>query len=249
MRTRCPLGLAQSEQLQFASLALESLDIASPEDFAAWIEHSVRAVFPHGMFVAGTVRREGAGQVEVLHVTPVGFPLNYMEAVRREQGAFVCPTLNSWFHEQRPQLFDPHTHPSGLAPWSAEFDKFELRNVAAHGVRIDPQHAVYFSFSQIPGALQPRHELLLRLITPFLHQTYVRACAHASTAVPTPAALTPAEVELLSWVAKGKGNWEIAYISKCSESYIKKKLTRLFAKLGTANRQQTILAAAKAGIL
>ena len=55
--------------------------------------------------------------------------------------------------------------------------------------------------------------------------------------------LTPREAEVLSWVAQGKSNSEIATILRMSEGTVKKHLEHVFEKLGLDNRNAAALAA------
>ena len=55
--------------------------------------------------------------------------------------------------------------------------------------------------------------------------------------------LTPREAEVLSWLAQGKSNPEIAVILAMSEGTVKKHLEHVFEKLGVDNRNAAALVA------
>jgi DNA-binding NarL/FixJ family response regulator len=57
------------------------------------------------------------------------------------------------------------------------------------------------------------------------------------------AALTPREVEVLSWVAQGKANWAIGKILDLSSATVRKHLQHIYAKLGVENRTAAALCA------
>lgn len=61
--------------------------------------------------------------------------------------------------------------------------------------------------------------------------------------------LSPRELEVLSLVAKGQSNKEIAADLHLVEGTVKVHLTNIFAKLGVSDRTQALLAAVKRGII
>ena len=48
--------------------------------------------------------------------------------------------------------------------------------------------------------------------------------------------LTPREAEILSWITKGKSNWEVSKILSISPRTVQKHLERVFQKLGVESR-------------
>lgn len=63
------------------------------------------------------------------------------------------------------------------------------------------------------------------------------------------AQLSPREVEVLSLVAKGRSNKEIAAELRLVEGTVKIHLTNILAKLGASDRTQAVVVAMKRGIL
>jgi DNA-binding CsgD family transcriptional regulator len=55
--------------------------------------------------------------------------------------------------------------------------------------------------------------------------------------------LTPREAEVLSWVAQGKGNGDIAVLLGASEGTVKQHLGVCFRKMGVENRSSATLMA------
>jgi DNA-binding CsgD family transcriptional regulator len=52
--------------------------------------------------------------------------------------------------------------------------------------------------------------------------------------------LTPREIEIMTWVASGKTNWEVGRVLKISEDVVKDHITRIFEKLKVNNRQHAV---------
>lgn len=67
--------------------------------------------------------------------------------------------------------------------------------------------------------------------------------------VPAEEPLSPREIEVLSLVAKGTGNKEIARALRLSEATVKTHLLHVFDKLGAADRTQAVTIAVRKGIL
>ena len=237
-------GLTATEQKRFIALALEGAGVSSDNDFEAWVRGCVRPFFPHEMLIAGKVRNDFT-EIAINGLLAVDFPISYVEEVRLSRGTFTCPTLNGWFGRRfRPQLFDPAAGQGAEMPWAQEFDKFELKNVAAHGViATDHRSATYFSFSRIPGALSDRHIMLLELLVPHLHQTYARV----ETSVNRQAGrtnLTGIDGTLLNWISKGKSDSDIATILGRSPHAIKHSVRQLISKLNAGTRHEAVAKAA-----
>ena len=142
--------LTDAEASKFVIMVLEGIEVETTQDFEAWVRGSVRLFFPHDMLIAGSVRNDFT-EIGIDRLLAVDFPLAYVDAVRRSKGSFVCPTLNNWFNRAyRPQLFDPVDEKGSSSLWTAEFNRFELKNVAAHGITAsDRRSATYFSFSRV----------------------------------------------------------------------------------------------------
>jgi DNA-binding NarL/FixJ family response regulator len=91
--------------------------------------------------------------------------------------------------------------------------------------------------------------LLAPDITRRLIQDYVarpRPPAVASRAFNT---LTPREIEVLTLIARGRSNSEIAAELYLSEPTVKTHVTRIFAKLGARDRAQAVVFAYEAGVV
>ena len=236
--------LTEAEATQFVVMASEGTDVNTLQDFESWVRGSIRSFFPHEMLIVGSVRNDFT-DIGIDRLLAVDFPIAYVDAVRLGRGSFTCPTLNSWFSRgYRAQLFDPAAGQGAVVPWTPEFDRFELKNVAAHGViSPDRRTATYFSFSRVPGPLNKRHAWLLELIVPHLHRAYVRVTASAN-AQPGGVELSDVEATLLHWISKGKSDADIATILARSPHAIKHGVRRLISKLNAGTRHEAVAKAA-----
>ena len=66
---------------------------------------------------------------------------------------------------------------------------------------------------------------------------------------PAPEQLTPRELDVLTWVARGASNKEIAHSLHLSEATVKSHLLHIFAKLEVNDRTQAVTLALQRGII
>jgi DNA-binding NarL/FixJ family response regulator len=61
--------------------------------------------------------------------------------------------------------------------------------------------------------------------------------------------MSPRELEILQWLAKGRSNKEIAAQLEIVEGTVKMHISKIFSKLGVADRTQALIEAVKRGIV
>ncbi|GAA4985540.1 response regulator transcription factor [Kitasatospora paranensis] len=91
--------------------------------------------------------------------------------------------------------------------------------------------------------------LLAPAITRRLVERFARPDAGASTAHRDLAALTPRELEVMSLLARGLSNAELAGRLHLSEATVKTHVARILAKLGLRDRAQAVIAAYETGLV
>ena len=261
------LNLSTAEAKLFAKLTGEATDISSTDDFRVWSQTSVRKFFPHEMLIAGIAQRSGR-HVSVDRLISVGFPMGFIEAVKVRLGTFACPTLESWFLQGKPQLYDPGigNHTTSSSESTTEFIPYDLKNVAAHGAADSTgDRATYFSFSQIPQTPTARHASLLKLLVPPLCHAFEQATLSSDPSAPgnsihTAAAhlpiewvqgfgLSPRELQILYWLHVGKNNDEIGLLMSRSRNTIKHQVGYLYTKLNVRTRSEAVTLAIRIGLL
>jgi DNA-binding NarL/FixJ family response regulator len=91
--------------------------------------------------------------------------------------------------------------------------------------------------------------LLAPTITRRLIEEFCTRPSPATTTPPALAELTPREVEVLTYVARGHSNAEIAAALFVAESTVKTHIARIMAKLSLTDRTQAVITAYETGLI
>lgn len=99
----------------------------------------------------------------------------------------------------------------------------------------------------------PREDLYRAILATAQGQTYLSPTVASrlmdQLRAPAETALSPRELEVLVWVAKGASNKEIAHHLHLSEATVKSHLLHIFSKLGVNDRTQAVTLAVQKGII
>ena len=119
---------------------------------------------------------------------------------------------------------------------------FGIKTCLSAGVRGDHGACSYFAFSNFDAKHSGKLRLLLDILTPHFHLSYMRCNSTWNPERPAQPALllSKREEEILRWVAAGKTNWEISVILKVSLNTVKFHLKNIFQKIGVENRWSAI---------
>lgn len=249
-------GLSDQEHTALI-VAIKSLHaIETTDQLLQWTQTDLQALLPHEIFIFG-VGRISKGSIEIGRMFSNGFPAGYVSDIRRADGEVMSPIMTRWCKEKKPQLFEPeHAHTQADIPpaWLAIFQKHQLRNMAAHGMRdLSSNVASYFNFSRIPGKLTPHHAYLLELLMPHMHVALVKVLSQIKPDQPrakTPRLkITTREKGILQWLHAGKTNWEISQILSLSEHTVKNQVRNILIKLHVKNRVQAVAKAISTKII
>jgi DNA-binding CsgD family transcriptional regulator len=151
-------------------------------------------------------------------------------------------------HTGKPLMIEPATAPQKMSDYElAEYKLLGLGHMAAHGlIDLGGKMGSYFTFARVQAFDYASTPVFMQIIAPHLHACMLRILGNhhaASTAVLKNQTLSPAERKVLSWVAVGKSNKEIAQILGRSESTIKNQVHGIMIKLGAQNRAHAALLA------
>ena len=238
-------GLRKQQHSGYMNVIESLLAVQTPSQFLKWTRGELQSLFPHEMFVAG-IGRINADGIQIAHMLSGGFPVEHIQEIRGADGDVSSPIMARWCKEQKPQLFEDAPNRTNYpATWLASVRKYQLGNIAAHGLRdLNSNVASYFNFSRIPGKLAPTHAYLLTLLVPHMHVTLVKVLRQAKVsskiATQNTQRISPRECEILHWIELGKTSWEIAQILNITEKTVRNHVQHALIKLRVKNRAQAV---------
>lgn len=234
---------------------LESLgQINTGAELISWVANDLQSVFPHGAFLCsmGKVHRAGVSPIKFYSSN---FPVEYFRELKHRDSPHFSDAIRNWLESGEAQLLDSRAVAHAEAAWLERFRASGLQNIAAHGAFDFARHHVsYFSFHQIPEPLGERHRSLLNIFVPSMHIALLRILHNIKAqASLLPArknrALTPRELEVLTWVCEGKTSTEIAAILGIARSTVRNQIQSILVKLRVNTRAQAAAKAIKKGLV
>lgn len=184
---------------------------------------------------------------------PRGWTLRYIEMnhisedlVSRHAARTIRPYLWSEivpnYHMTKPQqlVFSEATefglHSGGTIPIHGPAAAKALFSLANTGKELD--------FTE--RFLQERH--VLQIIATYVHEHLLRLGLHKVP--PSPAIkLSPREIEVLTWTARGKTSWEISVITSLSEATVREYIENACRKLGTYGKTHAVAVAIRHALI
>jgi len=136
-----------------------------------------------------------------------------------------------------------------LAAFQAEIRSHHLGNALVHGTERLCGGNTFFALFFLPYPPTVRQAFFLDLLLPSLHLAFLRVSSNDDSdgdpandgIVNGPSTLLSArEIEVLRWVMKGKGNYEIGVILDLSTLTVKNHMQKIYRKLDVHNRAQAV---------
>lgn len=129
------------------------------------------------------------------------------------------------------------------AQLASEVLQQRLRNVLVHGTERVHGGSTFFALFEMGVVPTVRHEFFFALLVPHLHLAFLRVIANRDSngiAAKPALALSPRELEVLSYLFAGKTNIEIGMILGLSALTVKNHLQKIYRKLNVSNRVQAL---------
>lgn len=124
--------------------------------------------------------------------------------------------------------------------------EFRLKYGISSGISLDGPNWSIFSFAGGRDRFTSHHLKVLDIITPHLHQAFIRVCGAQPRAE---FELSMREREVLGWMKEGKTNWEISVILSISERTVKFHVQNIERKLNAVNKAHAIAIAIDNGLV
>lgn len=225
------------------------LAVDGADDFMQCLRQEIRAVLPFGCVIGGMARiRNGVVVPELL--LHHDFPLEYLDQIRGSDGmSLSSPILKRWLKAPAPLAFTFHGHCDLPTRALMHARRFEFTNVLAHGhyTRTGGGLLTYFSFHRLATPATPEQRLLLARLMPHMHCAVTRIqsrpapiTAHSAASAGRLAELSHRQQEIVSWLVRGKTNWEISRITGTSEANVKYHLSNLMRTYQVSSRSSLV---------
>ena len=136
-----------------------------------------------------------------------------------------------------------------LAVFQAEISRYQLSNAVVHGTERLRGGGTFFALFSLPYPPTVRQAFFLDMLLPSLHLAFLRVATldevegdpkNESVMNAPSTLLTAREIEVLRWVTKGKGNYEIGVILDLSTLTVKNHMQKIYRKLNVHNRAQAV---------
>lgn len=192
---------------------------------------------------------------QVHRMISVGFPESYLRRRIDASGRIDSPLIKAWGMNKRPRYIRVEALDAGnnarLAQWRDDLLSHRLKSLVGHGLTdIENTHCSYCAMSNLGAGWTDRHEYKFELLLPHLHVALYKLPKRGK---PTPGGgskpLTAREVEVLSWIARGKTNEDIATILGISPWTIKIHSGNIMRKLNASNRGNAVAKGYSQGLI
>lgn len=245
-----------ADREHFSEVVENSFVIGSRQQFFVWSQSSLQALLPHEILICGI--EDGSRQGMAMH------RFSASRYFRDEHFACIAdpltglkPRLTAVTEGSRDSIvFSPceRARPAD-AELAALVADNELKNIAAQLVMgTSGKVEALYGFARIPVALDARLGHIIELLTPHIHNAFLRVLAterevSSSGSQRGGRLVTPRQEEILSLIKQGKTNAEIALLLECSPWTIKNHIQAILRRLGSTTRTHAISRAMSLGIL
>lgn len=239
-----PVGssLTAAEALLYARLAELAVDVCSEAAFHDLVINHVAALLPHGTLLAvlGEFTFE---HLTIQHHITCRYPEWAFAQIPKVINIRERPVIARWLKTRKPVIVDLEHDAKLLSERKLfEIQAFSLGRIAVHGLPDLNNHmGSYFSFALVDPALD-RAVLSQRLsmICPLLHIALSQVFRQSKAIGAPEHDLTAIERELLTWLAAGRSNQQMAELRQRSLSTVRNQLEKLYAKLGVSTRAEAV---------
>lgn len=197
------------------------------------------------MFAYGTI--DFGGDRKLRHLggsMPVGV---IDEGAGPRRGAFYA-LARDWLSSREPSYLEVGCQTLSAACGVDSRTRGTGMVIGLHGVA-DAGHrsASWYAFSK--AAFSDRDDHIVRIVVPHLHSALASVNASNAQVAAGFKPLTPRELEILQWLAKGKANADISMLLGISVCTVRVHIQNLFNKLPANNRTHAAARALQLGLL
>ncbi|MEO8716784.1 MAG: XrtB/PEP-CTERM-associated transcriptional regulator EpsA [Burkholderiales bacterium] len=238
------------DELEVEALMLNldaALRVYQRVHFFSWTQGLLQGLIPHEALICALPGGDASSMRAESFSTVAPQPAIFGEAFLRDS-AGALNLVKAWQEGGfRPLIRDAADGPFAKGLFAQALEQVGATQILAHGTHdANGLASGFYAYLCAPGTLGPRHAHLARMVTPFVHDAWVRTevngRAHSidGPRPGEPAKVTGREQEILRWVALGKSNFEIGAILVISPLTVKNHVQKILRKLDVVNRAQAV---------
>lgn len=233
---------SKRELQDFLEIFHYSVEAETDEDIKKVLSH-VKKVFPCEYIIAGVANVGPLGNVqEFSHILNESYPNDWLYQYAKNGYADVDPVLASHAKNFQTQVWTS-TYKNARSKKEEEFIEHARSFGLAGGVTagaFDPQRGLcsFFSFAGTAKAENPHYAGALEYLAHHLHHPLLQNTPSPSSVMAS--SLSPRERSVLTWMSKGKTNWEISRILGVTERTVRFHVEGIFCKLDVTSRTQAV---------
>ena len=230
------------------SLVNSLKNIRNTEELEDWVRFELRLRIPHAALLITIGKLYGVGSIPT-HRVGVDFPLNMVEALKNSAGALDDPLMYGWFRSEklRHVNVDDIEEFGSQQQWRNTLVKYGMKSMMIHGAldHVARRFAIFQVCNPHGGGSLENVRLMAALSKNMADAAWAtvdnRSLRATRNLVGHPTlSLTPTELHIVTLVAQGLSNKEIARIRGVSDSTVKTQMQRTGAKLGATRRAEIV---------
>ncbi len=226
----------------YTAFAHASTEVADAAGFQQLIREHIRPLMPHrSLFVA--IGRLHLQYLEIIKILDVDCPPGFAEKMPKLTHMRDRLPVMRIIATKQPVVVEQQTAQVELSAFGQrEREEYDLGRMGLYGLLdLSSNMGSYFSFSQVSPDLDASYiSRVLKLVCPLLHTAVMRIPDLQSTTQNPLENLTAIERQLLTWLAAGRSNAQMAQMRGRSPSTVRNQLEALYRKLGVASRGEAI---------
>ncbi|HEX9183219.1 MAG TPA: XrtB/PEP-CTERM-associated transcriptional regulator EpsA [Burkholderiales bacterium] len=224
-----------------------SLRVYQRAHFFSWTQGLLQGLIPHAVLVCA-LRSGDSPAMRAESFSMIAPQQAVFGEMFLRDSAGALDLVKAWQEAGfQPLMRDAADAPFARGPFAQELERAGVTQILAHGTHDAEGLATgFYAFLCAAGTLGPRHAHLARLVTPLLHDAWVRTEVNgrvqrsAGPGSGDKPRITLREQEILHWVSLGKSNCEIGTILEISPLTVKNHVQKILRKLDVVNRAQAV---------
>ncbi|MHB1702956.1 MAG: autoinducer binding domain-containing protein [bacterium] len=210
--------------------------------------NELNCMIPFDYAIYGLAQLDNNNVINPYQIINVSYPPKWFELYIKKKYYLIDPIVQKNFSSFKLQYWAVTYNKMKSLPkdfLSLAYD-FGIERGYSNGVR-DNRGGSLFSIAGRCVRHDPRSDIILRYITPHLHQAMISVFRYNKTQ--SEIKLSPREKEILKWVKDGKTSWDISVILNISGRTVNFHIDNIKQKLDVINRTQAVAIALKLGLI